>query len=143
MQINPGNLAGTAVTKGSAVTLGAEWRGGFGSGPGPLSEKEIKMITEVTGMEFHWPPRDGNDGYPGLASEIANAHWQQLTSGAKIAEFTSAAMLSKLHGLGGISAAELTKALDYVKTNPDTSSTAARRSAIQPGTVAADGSVYL
>jgi len=144
MQINPVAPLSAAISRSSATSLGSQWVGDFsGGGPGPLSKKEIAMISEVTGMDFNWPPRPNVDGYPELASRMANAHWEQMTSGAKLEEFTSAKMLADLHRSGVITDGELSKGLTFLESDESSTAINASRSTRQSGTVGTDGSIYL
>jgi hypothetical protein len=125
-------------------SLPAGWHADFSRGIGPLSDKEIDMISAATGTKFNWPPKADVDHFPQAAMDLALAHIRQMADKSPLTEFTSTAALSALHTQGIIGQAFLDKATDYMKAHPDNgSSTTSTRSSMQPGTVGVDGSVYL
>jgi hypothetical protein len=71
------------------------------------------MIRAATGMDFTWPPADGQ-GVPEVALEIAAWRTRQAAAGLPWNKDLKPADLQALHRLGIVSQDFLDKALDYL-----------------------------
>lgn len=115
---------------------------------GPLLDSDMAVIAAATGIEFNWPPADGAR-VPEAAFELSAARARQMAANLPMKDLT-ARDLSVLHSKHLLDDNMLAKGLDYLKDGTQAKGVSsainppARPSAqAAPGTIAADGSIYI
>jgi hypothetical protein len=127
--------------------------GWVNSPAGPLSVRELGALRAAVGFDFAWPPT-ATSAIPVAALMVANQHSQELAGHLKVKQLQADDLL-KLAAAGLLDAVGVARGVAYLQHTSETADAsavsggnttqgdAAATARPTPGTVAADGSVYL